>query len=346
MSLCHRIMKLMNRDLYSSDVARRIAEVLDGRTILITGGLGLVGIGILRYLSFISRSYGCRLTITITSKTRVGLTMVHGAPHEFEFMTGNLAEVEFVKSLGEFDFVVHAAGYGQPAKFLADPWSVLKINSEATMVLREKARLGLLFVSSSEVYSGLTGTAITESQIGNTNTRHPRAPYIEAKKFGEVATLVEEGVAQPQGAVARLSLAYGPGARLDDQRVLNEFVMRGLREGELSIKDSGQRLRTYCYIDDAAEMLVGAMVFGGGQILNISGESEITIRELGTLVAKLLDVDFHAPNAKDDEDDSSPKTVSLSNEKIKTLIGKTEFTNLEDGLSKTINWYRELIRGR
>jgi nucleoside-diphosphate-sugar epimerase len=324
--------------------AKKISDELQGSSVLITGGSGLVGLGILKFLCYLEDEHGVQATITLTAKTSVGLKLAEAYAGRFSFVQGDLLDSGFLDSLPDFDFVIHAAGYGQPGKFLADPWTTLHLNSLSLMRLRQKANKGFLFLSTSEVYSGIDEEMISEEQIGTTNTLHPRASYIEAKRFGEVATFAPTPDQRPKGVVARLSLAYGPGARLNDERVLNELVIRGLREGKLELKDSGDRTRTYCYIDDAAEMLVGAMVLGRGSVFNISGQSQTSIRELGSLVADKLGISFSVPDAVQEYKDSSPRNVSLSNHKITSLLGKTDFVQLDEGLDHTIAWFNEKLR--
>jgi nucleoside-diphosphate-sugar epimerase len=90
-------------------------------------------------------------------------------------------------------------------------------------------------------------------------------------------------------------------------------------------------------------MLLGALVFGKGEIYNVGGESSLSIRRLGELISKSLGVEFETPTSTG-LTDSSPKNVSVSNSKITSLIGKEHFVEIEEGLERTVNWYRKLSR--
>lgn len=327
---------------YSMELGLEVSRSLEGSKLLITGGLGLLGLSALGYITYLRKNFGLTVDLTLTSKTRDGLALAEDFGSDFNFVQGDLSSALFLSSLPKFDYIIHAAGYGQPSKFLSDPLATLSINSYATIELRRLANQGFLFVSSSEVYSGVEHSLVSESEIGSTNPSHARAPYIEAKRFGEAATLVESGNGLVAGSVARLALAYGPGTRLSDQRVLSELVVRGLTEGRVELRDSGHRIRNYCYSEDAVEMLFGILTKGRGETFNVGGGSTTSIRELGRSLANRMGVEFSAPD-KNLELDSSPLNVSLDCSKVLLLLGKETFVPLEIGLHQTIEWYRYLL---
>jgi nucleoside-diphosphate-sugar epimerase len=317
--------------------------MLDGSTILITGGLGLVGLSALGYVEYLRQTFSAKINLTLSAKTDAALPISGRFGTDFAFLQGSLEDVGFLDSLPQFDYIIHAGGYGQPGRFLSDPFSTLSVNSLATIRLRSKANLGFLFVSSSEIYSGLEQSHISEEEIGTTTPSHPRSPYIEGKRFGEAASLLESNYGARYGSVARLSLAYGPGTRVDDQRVMNELIVRGITDRAVALRDPGDRLRTYCYAEDAVEMLFGILKEGAGQVFNVGGHSTTSIRHLGELVALSLGVTFSAPEAAL-QPDSSPLSVNLDVSKASNLIGKKDFVPLEVGLEQTISWYRSLLK--
>lgn len=328
---------------FSPQLCQEVAAALNGKSLLVTGGFGLVGLSALSYVQHLRDEYSSKISLTLTSKTSSALSLAGNFGTEFEFIEADLAKKERLDEISGYDFIMHLAGYAQPGKFMSDPASTLTLNSLATLELRKKSTLGFAFVSSSEVYSGLNHPLISETEIGTTKTSHERAAYIEGKRFGEAASLIDLGSGTPTGSVARLSLAYGPGTRDGDQRVLSELINRGLTKGIVALQDTGDRLRTYCYSDDAIEMLFGVMVKGEGDIFNVGGHSLISIRELGKLVAEKLGVDFEAPEIDKDKD-SSPVNVSIDVSKVSGLLNKQEFVSIETGLDKTIEWHRRLLQ--
>jgi len=309
---------------------------IEGHQILITGASGLIGSEVINRL-IEARADGYEFKIFALSKS---LNYSVKRP-DVTYLTGDLADANFITKIPEFDSIIHAAGYGQPGKFLKDPFTTISLNTTATETLLRKATKRFLFISTSEIYSGSSVTPCSEEQVGNTNSKHPRAAYIESKKVGETLSYLANQELGIRSNVARLALAYGPGARLDDERVLNQFIIRSLKEKELRLKGSGSGIRTYCYISDAVDLLFQIFLLGKGDVYNVGGFSRITISELASLIATLTGVEF-VPESSETVD-FSPTEVSLDISKVLQLGGKKSFVNLEEGLVNTIDWYRTLI---
>ena len=161
----------------------------------------------------------------------------------------------------------------------------LKINTIGTFNLLEKLlpEGKFMFISSSEVYSGLSTPPHRENEIGTTNTTHPRSCYIEAKRCGEAICNAYRAMGI-QAKSARLSLAYGPGTRPNDMRVINSFIQKALIQGYINLMDQGLAFRTYCYISDAMEIMWNILVKGKEPVYNVGGFSKVTIAELAKLI--------------------------------------------------------------
>lgn len=329
---------------YSPELSERLSSEMAGKTILITGGLGLVGLGLLDLIAHLNFQFGAKVQTVLTATSKDALWIAEGKNTKFDFFQGNLLNQDFVASLPTADYVIHSAGYGQPAKFLFNKSATLRLNSEVTFLLRSKSTERFLFTSSSEVYSGLSHSNLLESEIGLTGPQHERASYIEGKRFGEVATLVQNEDLHSMGNVVRLALAYGPGVRVGDRRVINELISGALERGYVSILGGGDRLRTYCYVEDASEMILGALVFGTGEIYNVGGRSETSIKKMAMSIAEILSMPFQ-DLGKTEDSDSSPSNVNLDISKILSLIDKTDFVDFQEGLHRTVDWHKSL-RGK
>jgi len=240
------------------------------------------------------------------------------------------------------DVIIRAPGYGQPGKSLADPIKTVHLNTAATALLVDKLpRDGaFLFVSSSEIYSGSTHTPHTESDIGTTDPAHPRACYIEGKRCGEAIchAATAKGLRM---RIGRLALAYGPGTRTDDQRVLNSLVRRGLTEGEIRLMDQSRGRLTYLYVTDAAAMLLSILLSGNEPVYNVGGISSATIFDLAHIIAREIKVPMSAP--QEDADLAGPPTdFALDLSRYTSEFGKTKFVPMDEGLRRTIAWQRRL----
>ena len=313
---------------------------LAGSSLLITGASGLIGTWMLASLPEEPHERP-REVIAVTRGRPTPCFQALARRKEVRIITGDLAEPAFRQSLPEADAIVHAAGYGQPGKFLSDPVATMALNVCATIDLFRKLRPGgrFLYLSTSEIYSGLPPGKHSENQTGTTNTDHPRACYIEGKRAGEVLCHAHAAMGVKAHA-ARLALAYGPGVRLDDARVLNVFILRAL-SGAVSMADRGLALRTYCYAADAVEILWRILLDGTRVVYNVGGTSRTSIAGLAGAIADIVGVPVVMP-----EQDSflldAPGEVSLDLSFLEEDFAKTDFIELRTGLECTVAWLRAL----
>ena len=317
---------------------------LEEKSILITGASGLIGAYFLACLKVLSgnKKIG-KITAVCGSKYPFYLKDLINYP-EIEVVIGDLTDHEFRQKMPMADYIIHAAGYGQPGLFMEKSTKTLKLNTETTFYLFDKLKKNgkFLFLSTSEVYSGLANPPHKESEIGTTNTTHPRSCYIEAKRCGEAICNAyrEKGF---QAKSARLSLAYGPGTKPNDLRVINSFIQKAL-QGKIELLDQGEAKRTYCYISDTTEIMWKILLFGKEPIYNVGGLSSITIADLARKIGKHLNVPAVFPKISSDKISGAPVDVSLDMTKVKNEFGKTEYVSFDEGLMRTIEWQKELYK--
>lgn len=230
----------------------------------------------------------------------------------------------------KFDYIIHAAGYGQPAKFMADEIATISVNTTKTIELLRKLKPTgkFLFLSTSEVYSGAV-PPYKESDIGTTSPTHPRACYIESKRCGEAICMAYRRLGYDV-KIARLSLAYGA-AKKGDGRVLNQFIEQALN-GKIQLLDKGEAKRTYIYVKDAVKILWNILEKGTQPIYNVGGVSKTTIAELAYMIGRLTGVEVVLG---DKGLDGAPDDVCLDLSLLKEF-GDIKFTSLEEGLKQTI----------
>lgn len=330
----------------------RLGELLDTSNFLVTGATGVVGEHILYVLSALVRR-GVKISGDLLSLS--GSTPQCGNLTDFVSFPVNcgdqrsLSDFKEGRSKYKYTHVIHAAGYGQPNRFMADPLSVISLNSTGTSAL---ARIAMesdarfLFLSSSEIYSGCPSKP-SELAVGVTTPQHLRAPYVEAKRLGETICEVfrNDGL---HATSARLALAYGPGAKLDDGRVLNQFIIRALQQKHLRLMDAGTAIRSYIFGVDAAIGLMNILTSGRESVYNIGGSSSVSIFELANQIGALAGVDVSIPETSESAvyDHSAPQDVSLNTDRYSAEFGLLERTNLREGLQETINWYRTKLSSK
>jgi UDP-glucuronate decarboxylase len=332
------------RRLLDEDAARALNGLdcasIRGQRVLLTGASGLIGSHFLAGMLQLRKVLGAELELH--AAVRHGLPEWFAddlAQRRFTLHQGDLCDPHVVASLPPANVVIHAATYGQPALFTRDPTSTIRLNTTGTIALLDKVQPGglFLFVSTSEVYSGLAGPPFSEEQIGATNTTHPRACYIEAKRCGEAICFNyhRDGVT---AKAVRLSLAYGPGTRAGDGRVLNMFIEKALRQGEIRLLDDGSAKRTYCYVSDAMFMMWRVLLRGRAALYNVGGACHTTIAALANRIGEMLAVPVIIPNHSATGLPGAPAEVWLNCSRFDNEFGSHGTVPLEEGLSRTIEW--------
>lgn len=338
----------MHPDVIARDAAQICERVnlktLEGKTILITGASGLLGTYFLATLAHLKQS-GVRVKAIAQVRSEP-------APHTaeiiqrsgFQLAQVNVAAHAECSSLPQADVIIHSAGYAQPLVFMANPAATYQINTTATITLLQKLKPGgsFLFLSSTEVYSGITNKLVTEADIGTTNPAHPRACYIEGKRGGETIchAFRNQGI---HATAARLAMTYGPGTRKGDKRAMNSFIEKSLCQGKIELMDAGKAIRTYCYVSDAVELMWQAALHGTQPVYNIGGHSTLTIGELAKLIGQLVGVPVSFP-AQSAEVAGASEELRMDLTRTETEFKKSSYVSLEDGLRATIEWQRQLYR--
>ncbi|MCX6840636.1 MAG: NAD-dependent epimerase/dehydratase family protein [Verrucomicrobia bacterium] len=313
-----------------------------GKSVHITGASGLIGTGIIAALRSL-RTRGVKVEISahgFSAPSEV-FTQWHEQGH-LHLLRSNLAEPESWAQLPQADVIIHAAGYGQPGKFMEAPLHALMLNTGATGALLKKLTPGgtFLFFSSTEVYQGIDRPLLTESDIGTTAPDHPRSSYIEGKRCGEAFCHNARALGMRAMAI-RLAHTYGPGTRAQDRRVINMFIEKALKEGKIVMQDAGLAVRTWGYLTDVVETTLNILSRGQQAVYNVGGRSTLTIQELGAEIARICGVPLVLPEAASSVA-GAPQHVQVDLSRAETEFGKTWYLPLEEGLRRTIDYQRHL----
>ena len=340
---------MLDNSIIIQDCEKIVKELelspLKDRHILITGASGLIG----TYITC------CIFEYMKVSNNVVKVTLVcnSGIPEHLKklsekfhckFIVGDLTDEEFLASLEDYDDIIHAACYGQPGKFMADKISTIMLNTYTTKKLLEKVNDNgrFLFISSSEVYSGSDELPYKESCIGVTMPDHPRACYIEGKRLGEALCYAfsEKNI---NVKIARVALAYGPGVKGSDRRVLYNFIQKAILDHKIEMLDQGESRRVYSYVADTVHLLLSIMLYGKEILYNVGGNSEISIKELAELIGKELEVEVIVPETSNNGLNAAPQTVKMDISKVTNEFDKKQFIDIKEGIKRTIEWYRQII---
>jgi dTDP-glucose 4,6-dehydratase/UDP-glucuronate decarboxylase len=307
--------------------------------ILVVGASGVIGLNLIKEYTQINHKME-QYEIHAVSKRPI--------PNFFVENFG-LKNIIYYCSISElednyFDVIFNCGGPSQPAVFIENPRLTLDANifklDELFQKLSENGKF--IQMSTSEIYSGCTEKPCTESHRGILMPNNPRRVYVLAKELSE---LMLETLIKPNQTIliARVSLVFGPGARLNDKRVLYEFIIKGL-SGRVSIEGSSNSIRRYLYVSDFILMLnlLIACLPKGFHTYNFCGIEKISIFEMASKIARILKVDIDKKNLNDNRSNGAPEEVWVSNVKLVNKVKNFLFTDFEVGLIQTIDYLKKL----
>jgi len=334
------MIEFKNYTNYSKIINQDFIEFFQGQRILISGASGLLGMHFTQLFQTFNGDFDGQTEITVISKTGI---FPFDLNNKVQIIQQDLTESSLPNSLGTFDSIIHGAGYGQPSKFLNERLKTIYLNTSTTMELSKLAHPGgsFLFISTSELYSGLANPPFRESQIGTSNTNHPRSSYIESKRTGEaIISAVKSEFPSMVASCARLALAYGPGTKPGDSRVLYELISKGLTDKEIVLRDAGNAIRTYCFVSDAIEQCIAILMKANDHVYNVGGKSRLTVAELAIQIGQIMEVPVRIPKDSEQFLTDAPQEVWLDLTKIEELSGKKTYVDMKDGLEQTISWIK------
>lgn len=337
------------RSCYWDDVAESLDSVPDvqelfGKTILITGGTGLIGSSVADQLIYLNRNMDAHMRIVIAARSedRVcrrfeGVSEKDGVEY-FHYDATSLDDVEFD---GDIDYIIHAASNANPAVYMKEPVETMLSNFvglNAMLRLAAKKQVKrLLFVSSSEVYGQKESLTepFEEDKYGFLDILNERAGYPSSKRAGEtliVAYGMEYGV---DSVIVRPGHIYGPTITPADNRASAEFTRDALKGRDIVMKSKGEQLRSYCYSLDCASAMLTVLLKGEkGNAYNISNPDAIcTIRAIAEMIAEKggVKVVFDLPTEAEKKSYSMMMNSALRSDKLEALGWKGKF-DLEHGV--------------
>ena len=308
--------------------------------ILITGGAGFIGSHLCDYL--LARGHEVvAMDNLITGHIR---NIEHLAGHErFLFIKHDVTE--YIYLAGRLDAVLHLASLPSPVDYLEKPIKTLKVGSLGThkalgLALAKGSRF--LLASTSEVYGDPQVHPQPESYWGHVNPVGPRGVYDESKRFAESLTMAYHRAHGLQTRIVRIFNTYGPRMRLDDGRVVPNFIKQALLGEPLTVYDDGSRTRSFCYVSDLIEGMYRLLLSDEVEPVNLGNPTEMSIKDFALKIKALTgstsEIVYIKP--KDDRTKDDPMTRRPDISKARRLLGWEPQVSLDEGLRLTIESFR------
>lgn len=256
----------------------------------------------------------------------------------FRFVQHDVCEPLLV----DVDRIFNLACPASPIHYQIDPIRTVQTNVMGMINMLEIARrMGarILQASTSEVYGDPAVHPQTEDYWGNVNTIGPRACYDEGKRVAETLMSDYHRQAGVDIRLPRIFNTYGPRMAENDGRVVSNFVLQALRGEELTLYGTGEQTRSFCYVDDLVEGLLRLMDADGiVEPVNLGNPGEFTMRQLAETICRLSGTEARVKYQPLPEDDPARRKPDIS--KAKQLLGWEPTVQLEDGLARTIEYFR------
>ncbi len=359
-----RLEELLDRDLdYICANLRDEFGRIAGKNLLITGGAGFLGY----YLVLAAMQWNKKADAASKIHVTVYDNFARGTPAWLTALEGDrylrLRRQDMIQPLpsdmGEFQFIIHAAGIASPIYYRKYPLQTIDANINGLRNLldyslrqadRGRPVEGFLFYSSSEIYGDPAPEAIPtpEDYRGNVSCTGPRACYDESKRFGETICVTFARQYGVPVSIARPFNNYGPGLKITDGRVLPDFARDVLHGRDIVMYSDGAPTRTFCYSADAITGYYKVLVKGGpGESYNIGIERpEISVAQLAEKVIasarELFDYRGRLVRKANVEADylvDNPNRRCPVIEKARTQLGYNPSILVDDGLRRSLAWY-------
>jgi dTDP-glucose 4,6-dehydratase len=316
--------------------------------ILITGGAGFIGSHLCDRLLADGHSVVVLDNLITSSINNVAhLT----DSNMFRFINQNVAD--YIDLPEPVEAVMHFASPASPSQtapngYLQLPIQTLKAGALGTLnALGVAKRYDALFVlaSTSEVYGDPLVHPQHEDYWGNVDPVGPRSVYDEAKRFAEALTTAYNRTHGVKTRIVRIFNTYGPRMALDDGRVVPNFICQALKGKPLTIYGDGLQTRSFCYVDDLIDGILHLMSSGITKPTNIGNPHEITILRFADTINGLAD-NTAGTILEDKRTQGDPQQRKPDISRAKKLLNWTPQVTLEEGLTRTISYFRSKLAYR
>jgi dTDP-glucose 4,6-dehydratase len=200
-----------------------------------------------------------------------------------------------------------------------------------------------LLASTSEIYGDPEVHPQPESYWGHVNPIGERSVYDEAKRFAEALTLAYHRYHGIDTGIVRIFNTYGPRMRLDDGRVVPNFIKQALKKVPLTIFGDGNQTRSFCYVDDLIEGIYRLLLSDEHYPVNIGNPSEISILTLAETVNRLFSNPSKIEVLPEKRGEGDPQRRRPDISRAKNILDWKPTIDLEDGLMKTVPYFKENI---
>ncbi len=309
--------------------------------LLITGGAGFLGSHLCE--RFLADGHMVIAMDNLITGSMKNIDHLFSNP-DFSFVQHDVST--FIDFPGDLDAVLHFASPASPIDYLRFPIQTLKVGALGThntlgLALAKGSKF--LLASTSEIYGDPLVHPQDETYVGNVDAIGPRGVYDEAKRYAEAMTMAYHRAHGLQTRIVRIFNTYGPRMRLDDGRVVPNFVGQALRGEPLTVYGDGQQTRSFQFVDDLVEGVARLLASDYIDPVNIGNPREMTILEFAEIVNRITHNPAGIVMKQEERIKGDPQTRRPDITRARTVLNWEPRVDLEDGLGRTIEYFRHVV---
>ncbi len=266
---------------------------------------------------------------------------------KFSFIRHDVSN--FILVTGKIDYVLHFASPASPNPASPLGYPNLPIQTLKAGALGTHNSLGVarahnakfLLASTSEIYGDPQEHPQKETYRGNVDPIGARSVYDEAKRFAEALTMAYHRFHQIDTRIVRIFNTFGPRMRLDDGRVVPNFIQQALRKEPLTIYGDGSQTRSFCYVSDLIDGIYKLMMSDYHEPVNLGNPNEISVIEFADLVNKTVDNTSGKIKKTAERLGNDPQRRQPDISRAKSILNWEPKISIQAGLEKTIPYFKK-----
>ena len=305
---------------------------------VVSGGAGFIGSHLCEAL--LARGVRVLALDNFITGSAENLNHLKGNP-DFELRHLDVNTGVFLE--GDVRYVLHFASPASPPQYAANPIHTLKVGTVGTMNMLGLAMAKgatFLLASTSEVYGDPLVHPQPESYWGNVNPIGPRGCYDEAKRCAEAYAMAYHRAHNVDTRIVRIFNTHGPRMQVSDGRAVPNFMAQAIRGEPITVYGDGAQTRSLCYISDLVRGVLDWLDRGDELPLNLGSPEEVTVLELARTIIRLAGSRSEIVHSQLPEDDPKQRRPDIA--RAQRLIGWRPEVGLEDGLTRTLEYFRSV----
>ena len=305
---------------------------------LVTGAAGFIGSHLSEYL--LGKGFSVIGMDNLATGDVANIEHLFG--REFVFVRHDVTN--YIAVVGPLDYIFHFASPASPIDYLKLPIQTLKVGSLGThncLGLARAKGARFLLASTSETYGDPLVHPQREDYWGNVNPIGPRGVYDEAKRFAEAITMAYHRAHGIPTRIVRIFNTYGPRMRLEDGRAIPAFLGQALRDEDVTVFGDGSQTRSLCYVSDLVDGIYRLMISDFSDPVNIGNPAELTMRQLAERIVAITGSRSRIVARPLPVDDPKRRQPDIT--RARTILGWEPKVPLEDGLPRTIEYFRKKL---